>query len=1026
MAKSTLLLHPQFFHTLVPGFHTHLMIPVDFFSMYVEGKRSVEKTTAELKSDSSDITWRAKMTGRRLSDGWEEFAVANNFRTGDVVLVRYEGDLVFHVSDLGPNCCDVTFPSNKDQNNNNCDFLLKKHKHPRTDVGDDEEVPKKKKVKKKNSVDETEADSSSLDNSCFVANVTASNLCTDTLYLPQHFTSSNGITIKCRKIVLIDGGERSWALDLMLDETSDTFYISRGWRRFCEENGKKAGGFFTFKLVGNGETPVLSFSPTESIDNRRPRDCSEATGRVSLSTELSNKEADIEGERNEDECRILETEKKKRRVLSYASYSPCRKRFVTFTLPPDYDRIRRLTLPKPFVMENGINKGGEIYLLGKDGRKWPTSLLLDKTGQMRWRKGWKEFVKGNGLESGFTLKLIWEGTTPVFSLCSAESASDREEKEFSKAVEKQSIFKDPSKKDKIGKDENKKEERRSMERGKDHLRGRNSTASSQDQFLSFTITPYSVEKCILPLPRKFTRENGINKPRMITLLGKDGIKQQTKLLFSKGKKAALGNGWKSFVKANGLKIGDSFTLKLIWEETTPMLSLCHGECSIDRGESSETDQKNSLPIEPSSCEKLSKDENSKVENKETMSMEREKNHLRGRESTPSSQKQSVTLTMTPYSVKKCILRLPKAFTRENDINKHAMIILLGKDGIKHQTKLLWDKGTGIMTLGKGWMDFAKANGLKTGNSFTLKLTWEDTTPVLSLCHAECSMDRGSGGECSETDQKKSLPIEPSSCEKISKDENSKEKNNNEANKKEETMSMEREKNHLRGRDSTPSTQKQLMTLTITPSSYSKCKLTLPAQFARENSLNKPGMIDLLGKDGKKWMVNLVQDGDGRMNLGNDWKEFAKANDLKTGESFKMELISEDGTRMLKLVHSNPNSSKANEKESTEPRSRDSSSAIQNRTLTLTLTPEDVRACILHLPSQFMKANGINKLGEITILGENKVEWSAYLLSIRDGTVALENGWDEFCKANGVKLGESFTLEFVYELNTSIVLKFCSR
>lgn len=66
----------------------------------------VEKTTAELKYDSSDIIWKVKMTGRRLSQGWEEFAVAHDLQIGDVVLVKYEGDMIFHVSDLGPNLSD--------------------------------------------------------------------------------------------------------------------------------------------------------------------------------------------------------------------------------------------------------------------------------------------------------------------------------------------------------------------------------------------------------------------------------------------------------------------------------------------------------------------------------------------------------------------------------------------------------------------------------------------------------------------------------------------------------------------------------------------------------------------------------------------------------------------------------------------------------------------------------------------------------------------------------------------------------
>lgn len=74
----------------------------------------MEKQTAEVKSDTWDLTWKVEMTGRRLSVGWEEFAVAHDFQIGDLVLIRYEGDMVFYVSDLGPNWCeiqDIPFPS---------------------------------------------------------------------------------------------------------------------------------------------------------------------------------------------------------------------------------------------------------------------------------------------------------------------------------------------------------------------------------------------------------------------------------------------------------------------------------------------------------------------------------------------------------------------------------------------------------------------------------------------------------------------------------------------------------------------------------------------------------------------------------------------------------------------------------------------------------------------------------------------------------------------------------------------------
>ncbi|CAH2061207.1 unnamed protein product [Thlaspi arvense] len=953
MAKSTLL-HPQFFHTLVHGFHTHLMIPLEFFSKYIEGK-TLGKTTAELKSDSSEVTWKVKMTGRRLSEGWEEFAVAYNFQTGDVLLVRYEGDMIFHVSDLGPSCCEIQDnPPPRNDIYGQFDVgktLLKKRLYPRTQVDfspndgdgcddeDDMEPPRKKKVKKnspeaetasssdnsyeKNNPEAQAVSSSSSDNSCFVAVVTPSSLRTDTLYLPQHVTSSSGFTRKCRKIVLIDGGERSWALDLRFkfNKSSDTFYISRGWRRFCEENGQEAGGFFMFKLVGNGETPVLSFDPTKTYNKTRQRECSEASRRESLSTEVSSEEENVEGESGEEACismeSLVEIEKTKcspkRRVQSYSSYLPSHKRFVTFTLPPDYVRIQNLYLPRPFVRENGINKPGEISLLGKDGTKWPTNLLMNMRGTMSFGQGWKDFVKANGVESGFTLKLIWEDTTPVLSLCCAESTNDMEQEEYFKAIKKQSRFIDQSNRDKISKDENTKEERR-----KNHLSGGDSTPSSQKQFVTLTITPSCFSTSKLRLPKSFTRENDINKPGTITLLGKDGVKYQTSLLFeSRNRRMTLGKGWKVFAEANDLKLGDPFTFKLTWERTTPVLSLCPAECSIDKEAGGEC-----LPID---------DNNRKDNGKEETRSGREKNHLRGRDPTPSSQKQFVTLTITPTSFAKSRLLLPMQFVRENSINKPGMIYLLGRDGTKWPTNLVQNK-KGVMGLGKGCKDFAEANDLKTGESFTMELIWKDGTRMLRLFNTKSSSSKAK--------EKESVSTEARSRDSLFQTKSSSSK----ANEK-DSVSTE-----PRSRDS----------LFHTMSSSSKAK-------EKELVSTKPRSRDSL------------------------FHTESSCSKAKEKESDPTEAKSRES-----LFHTKSCSSKAKEKESvsTEARSRDSSSEILNRFVILTLTLENVRARILHLPSQFMKANGIKKLGKITILGRNGMEFSAYLLA-RDGIIALENGWDKF-------------------------------
>ncbi|KAJ0260327.1 B3 domain-containing protein REM12 [Hirschfeldia incana] len=232
----------------------------------------------------------------------------------------------------------------------------------------------------------------------------------------------------------------------------------------------------------------------------------------------------------------------------------------------------------------------------------------------------------------------------------------------------------------------------------------------------------------------------------------------------------------------------------------------------------------------------------------------------------------------------------------------------------------------------------------------------------------------------------------------------------------------------RGRGPTSPSQKQFMKLKLAHDSFKKYRQYLSLPFMRANGMAKPGLITLVGKDGVKWKVNLYEERSGTsLCFGKGWKQFAKANGLKTGEYFTLGLVWENEIPMLSLVNTVPTSdrkqrgepSKAMEKE----RSTDRSSIVQNRVVTLALETKDVKACTLHLPSEFVTAIGIKKLGKITLLGKDGMEWWGCLLS-RDGTVTVGIGWKNFCEANGVKLGDSFSLVFINEEeDTGPVFKF---
>ncbi|KAL1221447.1 B3 domain-containing protein REM-like 1 [Cardamine amara subsp. amara] len=746
--------------------------------------------------------------------------------------------------------------------------------------------------------------------------------------------------------------------------------------------------------------------------------------------------------------------KSPRQIIS--SYSSSEKQFVTFTLAPVDGRHCRLRLPMQFSRENGLNKPGKIYLLGKDGSKWLANLLLESRGRMTLGDGWKSFVKANGLKTGesFTFKLDWEDRTPVLSLCSEKYRTDTiAGEECSEPRAKDSLPIETHSEVKISKndrnkDETCKEESSSWERENSHLNCIDPTSPSQNRFLTLTITPDSLRHGRLRLPLQFMMENSMNKPGEITLLGKDGAKWLASLLLERRGRMSLGKGWKDFAKANGLRTGDSITLESIWEDAIPVLSLLRIESSSRRGQSEFS--KEFLSTEPSSVNNTKKAENNREESR--------KYPVRSRESSTAIQNQFMALTLPSDIVSHvahdfrigefiifgheganmfqasdlgpncCGIREVRAPSSNNDHKNIGSVSMKTHPHLRKEAGFSSYDGDDHDNFERPRKKKVKKNNPEIGAAYPSDESCFVAHVTTSSLHTNALSLAA----------KEFLPIEPSSVKRVSKEENRKDENIIE-----KSSTCVREKNHMRCIDSISPSQNRFLKLTITPDSLRHGRLRLPLQFMMENNMNKPGEITLLGKDGAKWLVSLLLERRGRMSLGKGWKDFAKANGLKTGDSITLQSIWEDASPMLSLLHTESSNGRgqsefSEESHFTEPsrrhmtkeaennrektRRRDSSSDIQNRFLRLTLTTEDVRDCKLHLPSQFMRLNGIDKPGKTTLLGRSGMKWFAYLLS-RDGTVALGNGWKGFCEANGVMLGESFILEFISKEDTNHVFKF---
>ncbi|KAG7567623.1 B3 DNA binding domain [Arabidopsis thaliana x Arabidopsis arenosa] len=500
----------HFFKPLLPGFHSHLTIPVAFFLKNIEGRD--EQKTAELRSDASKITWEVKIDGQRLTDGWKEFALSHDLRIGDIVVFRQERDMCFHVTMLGPSCCEIQYGKN------NLGKIQRKT-NPRR-----------------------ETESSSLDPSCFVANVTVSSLRDDRLNLPRSFVRENGLDTRCGEIVLMNEKGRTWTLDLKGNKSYGTTYIKRGWRSFCHANGLRAGSIFTFILIQKGKTPVLR------LFSKEPE---EQANEASLSPELESNEDSNLGK--------IQRRKNPSRDMESSSLDPsC---FVA-NITRSSLRYDILYLPKRFMRANGLDtRCGEMILMNEKGRSWALDLKRKNScGTTYIKRGWRSFCRANGLRAGssYTFKLIQNGRTLVLRLVPKEP--EEEEK-----ANVESLSTEPSDEESSQDEKSSQECSKTMEK-KSILIQKASSSASQSRFVTVTLTLYNVTLSRLTLPIPFTKVNGIQNAKKMSFLDKHGVKWSTSLTFEQDRqRMRLVGGWKEFCDANGVKIGESIMLELVLE-----------------------------------------------------------------------------------------------------------------------------------------------------------------------------------------------------------------------------------------------------------------------------------------------------------------------------------------------------------------------------------------------------------------------------------------------------------------------------
>ncbi|KAG2244277.1 hypothetical protein Bca52824_093874 [Brassica carinata] len=375
---------PHFFQPILSGSKSHLNIPVKFFSEHIEGKH--EGKTVTLRSDALGKTWKVKMEGQRLTRGWKEFVEAHVLGVGDIVIFRHERDLLFHVTALGPNCCEIQYtPSGS-------------RRQEDEEESDELERPAK----------EVEKDLTK------IVKLTPTSISFETgrQHLPASFTKANGL-IKPGKIILVDRKRSEWVMELKVEKIKGSMYMymyitsRNGWRTFCGVNGVKAGESLTLELVRGGAIPMLKFCSKVNDDDENAASEEELYPNKTLSKKRARTETEPSSENT----------------------------YLVAHVTPSNLRRNHMYLSSKFARSNGLNnRQCEIDLRNEHGKSWTLDLRHNKTtGQSFVRNGWRSFCRANGIkaESFCRFKFVQNGTRPVLQLCPNTEADEVESEDCS-------------------------------------------------------------------------------------------------------------------------------------------------------------------------------------------------------------------------------------------------------------------------------------------------------------------------------------------------------------------------------------------------------------------------------------------------------------------------------------------------------------------------------------------------------------------------------------------------------------------
>ncbi|OEL33997.1 putative B3 domain-containing protein [Dichanthelium oligosanthes] len=270
---------PQFIRIIYPDLTEKMIIPARFVKHYVT-EEHLNSRMAVIVSPLGKF-WKIELennqSGMFFAGGWSQFLVFHGISKGDVLLLRYEGNMVFKFKAFGLSGCQKDFTNQKAGIQQNIEIEQESPSPIRKLKSNDEKPSSEENERPKSSLTSLnrkpprKKPDYQIGPPSWIRKEINTYVLRRLLSLSIEFCRSIGFQSTCTITLKTKmDSTRSWQVHGAAYKNKYCYILGDGWKSFCQENKLKTGDLCTFNII---ETTLWHVTIKRSLaDTKRQKE----------------------------------------------------------------------------------------------------------------------------------------------------------------------------------------------------------------------------------------------------------------------------------------------------------------------------------------------------------------------------------------------------------------------------------------------------------------------------------------------------------------------------------------------------------------------------------------------------------------------------------------------------------------------------------------------------------------------------------------------------------------------------------